>query len=145
MPTYEYECKEHGIIEIFQLMTAEKLKKCPKCGKAIKRLISKGAGLILKGSGFYQNDYKRHKSSVINRPKKKSVKEGYGQWSPEAQAQMGKVDKGNREDFKKEKMVQELSEDGFNEAAISGMTKESESSVKTMIKNKGNIHLDGKY
>ena len=66
-------------------------------------------------------------------------------WSRKASKQYNGVHRENKEEFRKEKMVQELSTQGFNEAAISGMTTLSESSVKTMIKSKGNIHLDGNY
>jgi putative FmdB family regulatory protein len=57
MPTYEYECKKcsHNF-EAFQAMSDEPLKKCPKCGKELRRLIFGGAGVIFKGSGFYVND-----------------------------------------------------------------------------------------
>ena len=59
MPTYEYKCEkcEH-LFEKFQNMTDEPVKKCPKCGAKVKRLIGAGAGIIFKGSGFYQTDYK---------------------------------------------------------------------------------------
>ena len=61
MPTYEYECQECGHkFELLQKMTAKPLKKCPECKKdAVKRLISAGVGVIFKGSGFYETDYKR--------------------------------------------------------------------------------------
>jgi len=40
-------------------MRDESLKKCPECAKdKLKRLISAGAGIIFKGSGFYQTDYR---------------------------------------------------------------------------------------
>ena len=40
-------------------MTAKALKTCPKCKKdALRRLIGGGSGIIFKGSGFYQTDYK---------------------------------------------------------------------------------------
>ena len=40
-------------------MTAEPTKKCPTCGKKkAKRLIGAGGGLIFKGTGFYQTDYR---------------------------------------------------------------------------------------
>jgi len=69
-----------------------------------------------------------------------------GQWSLSAQSQFRKVSKENREEFRKEKTVQELTKQGFNEAAISGMTTLPESSVKTLMKNTGkNIVLDGRY
>jgi len=60
MPTYEYLCKacEHKF-EQFQSITAEPLKKCPKCGKrSLQRLIGTGGGIIFKGSGFYETDYR---------------------------------------------------------------------------------------
>ena len=61
MPTYEYECSECGHrLEILQSITGKKLRKCPCCGKfKLNRLIGTGAGIIFKGSGFYETDYKR--------------------------------------------------------------------------------------
>jgi len=61
MPTYEYCCKSCGYeFEEFQSMSAEKLVICPKCAEpSLKRLMSGGAGLLFKGSGFYQTDYKK--------------------------------------------------------------------------------------
>lgn len=60
MPTYEYTCTACGhALEEFQAMSAKPLKKCPKCGKStLERGIGGGAGLIFKGSGFWQNDRK---------------------------------------------------------------------------------------
>lgn len=61
MPTYQYECEACGHeFEELQSMTAAKLTKCPKCGKnKLSRLIGSGAGMIFKGSGFYETDYKK--------------------------------------------------------------------------------------
>jgi putative FmdB family regulatory protein len=60
MPTYEYQCDACGHeFELFQSMTAPVKRKCPKCGKAkLQRLIGTGAGIIFKGGGFYQTDYR---------------------------------------------------------------------------------------
>jgi putative FmdB family regulatory protein len=60
MPTYEYKCDACGYeFERFQSITAAPVKRCPECGKAkVRRLISTGAGLIFKGSGFYITDYR---------------------------------------------------------------------------------------
>ena len=61
MPTYQYECGAcgHGF-EVLQSMLEKKLKKCPKCGKPkLHRLIGAGSGIIFKGTGFYETDYKR--------------------------------------------------------------------------------------
>ena len=61
MPTYDYACASCGhTFEEFQSMTSDPLKKCPKCKKnKLERLIGSGAGVIFKGSGFYETDYKR--------------------------------------------------------------------------------------
>ena len=40
-------------------MSEEPLKRCPKCGKKVRRLIGGGLGIIFKGSGFYVTDNKR--------------------------------------------------------------------------------------
>lgn len=60
MPTYEYECATCGHrFEKYQSMTEKAIKKCPRCGKAkAERLISGGAGVLFKGNGFYQTDYR---------------------------------------------------------------------------------------
>jgi putative FmdB family regulatory protein len=59
MPTYEYECLSCGHrFEKFQTITAPPVKRCPKCGKVVKRLLGTGAGLLFKGSGFYTTDYR---------------------------------------------------------------------------------------
>ena len=70
MPTYEYECGACGHrFEKYQSMTEKAIKKCPACGKAkAQRMISGGAGVLFKGSGFYQTDYrsKGYKESAKN-------------------------------------------------------------------------------
>ncbi len=58
MPTYEYECKKCGHFELFQSIKDEKLKRCPTCKGAVKRLMGSGSGIIFKGTGFYQTDYR---------------------------------------------------------------------------------------
>jgi putative FmdB family regulatory protein len=57
MPTYEYRCPNGHAFEKFQKMTDKARTKCPTCGKPAERLISGGAGLVFKGSGFYITDY----------------------------------------------------------------------------------------
>jgi putative FmdB family regulatory protein len=59
MPTYEYECKKCAHkFEIFQQITEKPLEKCSLCQGPLQRLISAGAGIIFKGSGFYATDYR---------------------------------------------------------------------------------------
>jgi len=61
IPTYQYQCSDCGHeFEKLQSMSAGTLRKCPECKKLkLKRLIGSGSGIIFKGSGFYETDYKR--------------------------------------------------------------------------------------
>ncbi len=60
MPTYDYVCDACGVkYEKFQNMSADPDTECPECGGKVRRLIGSGAGLIFKGSGFYETDYKK--------------------------------------------------------------------------------------
>lgn len=75
MPTYEYECLScKDKFEKFQNMTEEPLKVCPSCGGKLRRLIGTGAGIIFKGRGFYQTDYKRQGSGDEGKKDKKESK-----------------------------------------------------------------------
>ncbi len=59
MPTYEYECSKcNNLFEVFQSMTDARIKKCPECGGKVNRLFGTGSGVIFKGSGFYETDYR---------------------------------------------------------------------------------------
>jgi putative FmdB family regulatory protein len=60
MPTYEYACSACGIVEAFQSMREDPLTVCPNCKKRkVHRLVSLSAGVIFKGSGFWETDYNR--------------------------------------------------------------------------------------
>ncbi len=74
MPTYDYSCDAcHHEFEVFEPITAQPQKKCPKCKKnKLRRLFGAGAGLIFKGSGFYQTDYRSDsykKAAEAEKPK----------------------------------------------------------------------------
>jgi putative FmdB family regulatory protein len=59
MPIYEYECEKcHTTFEIIQPISAKPLKKHEEngCNGKVQRLVS-ASGFILKGSGWYVNDY----------------------------------------------------------------------------------------
>jgi len=63
MPTYDYRCTEcNHEFEYFQSMTSPELEHCPKCNGKVQRLIGAGSGIIFKGSGFYETDYKKKTS-----------------------------------------------------------------------------------
>lgn len=59
MPTYEYACSEcHNEWEEEQSIKEDALKICPKCHReSAHRQISRGAGFILKGGGWYADLY----------------------------------------------------------------------------------------
>ena len=61
MPNYDYRCEtcEHTF-EVFQSMKDDKLTDCPQqgCPGPVKRLLGTGAGIIFKGGGFYETDYR---------------------------------------------------------------------------------------
>jgi len=60
MPTYTYECQKcHQTTDLFHAMSETPRVKCPACGSVrMKRLLGTGAGIIFKGSVFYETDYK---------------------------------------------------------------------------------------
>jgi len=67
MPTYQYHCDDCGHeFEEFQSMTEDPILVCPRCLGKPRRLISGGAGLLFKGSGFYATDYRsaRYKADM---------------------------------------------------------------------------------
>jgi len=58
MPTYEFRCPDgHEFEKFYRKITDAKELPCPVCGKPAIRLVSGGAGLLFKGSGFYLTDY----------------------------------------------------------------------------------------
>jgi putative FmdB family regulatory protein len=61
MPTYDYQCQACGHDwELYQSMKDSPVTHCPKCKKKkAKRLLGLGAGIIFKGTGFYETDYKK--------------------------------------------------------------------------------------
>ena len=67
MPFYEYECSSCGHHEeALQKIGDTPLKKCPKCGKnALKKLVSAPV-FRLKGSGWYETDFKGDKENKRN-------------------------------------------------------------------------------
>ena len=93
MPTYDYICEscKHRF-EWFQSITAKPLLICPKCGKRkVKRLIGAGAGVIFKGSGFYQTDYRSEGYKKAEEGEKKTTDKGAGKKDTETKTTETKV------------------------------------------------------
>ncbi len=81
MPTYDYRCTacEHQF-ELFHSMKDNPKRKCPECGKnALERLIGTGAGVIFKGSGFYETDYRSSSYKKGAEADSKSSEKGNGE------------------------------------------------------------------
>ena len=77
MPTYAYKCEncEHEF-DLFQSITAKPVRKCPECSRLkVRRLIGTGAGIIFRGAGFYETDY-RSESYKKGEEKAKKSRDG---------------------------------------------------------------------
>ncbi len=87
MPTYDYRCEACGHeLELFQSISESPRRKCPACGKQrLRRVIGAGAGIIFKGSGFYQTDY-RSDSYRKGQEAEKKPAEGAGEKPAEGAA-----------------------------------------------------------
>ena len=94
MPTYEYICQGCGCeFEQFQSITAKPVRSCPKCGKRkVKRLIGTGAGIIFKGSGFYQTDYRSESYKKAAESEKKGTEKDTTKKDSKAEAKESKSD-----------------------------------------------------
>lgn len=83
MPTYEFRCPLGHEFEKFyrSIGTAEAQTACPECGQLAERMMSAGAGLLFKGSGFYLTDYGKdaHKKKAPGETKSEGTK---GESSP---------------------------------------------------------------
>jgi putative FmdB family regulatory protein len=72
MPIYEYQCNQcNEVFEIFHKIDEDCKVTCPKCLRPAKKLIS-ATSFVLKGSGFYVNDY----PSTSRKEGTKTEKEG---------------------------------------------------------------------
>ena len=76
MPTYQYKCENCGYeFEEFQKMSDAAIEICPKCKGKTRRIISGGAGFLLKGSGFYSTDHRSesYKKDAANDAPSKAI------------------------------------------------------------------------
>ena len=70
MPIYEYRCGACGYEdEVMQKMSDAPLTVCPQCGSTNYTKLVSAAGFRLKGSGWYETDFK-------NPPKKEKKDTG---------------------------------------------------------------------
>ncbi len=81
MPTYEYQCtKCERVFEVFHSITAKPKRRIPtdcrqcKNSAPVRRLIGSGSGVIFKGSGFYQTDYRSEGYKKAEKAEKEAAK-----------------------------------------------------------------------
>jgi putative FmdB family regulatory protein len=78
MPIYEYQCEACGhSLEALQELSDPLLKKCPDCGKPKLRRLLSAPMFLLKGSGWYETDFKSDKEikrNLADRPDKDESK-----------------------------------------------------------------------
>ncbi len=66
MPIYEYECDACGHrIEALQKVSDAPLTQCPECSKPALRKLVSAAGFRLRGSGWYETDFKSGKKRNV--------------------------------------------------------------------------------
>ena len=82
MPTYDYRCPNGHDFEHFFRKISDAVGElaCPVCGATAERRMSRGAGLVFKGSGFYLTDYGKnaHRTSGPSSPSSDSKSESKG-------------------------------------------------------------------
>ncbi len=83
MPTYEYECTKCGTTtEVFHSITDKPRRKLKKsdnpqcdCNAPVVRKVGTGAGIIFKGSGFYETDYRSENYKKSAKAEKEAASE----------------------------------------------------------------------
>ena len=77
MPIYEYQCADCGhAFDALQKMSDSPLKDCPDCGESALRKLLSAPNFRLKGSGWYETDFKdKNKRNLAGDAGKESSKE----------------------------------------------------------------------
>lgn len=84
VPTYEYKCDDCGVtFEVRQRISEPSLTRCQRCGGPVRRVLS-AAPFILKGTGFYVNDYPSEARKQALTAEKKGGSDGSASSSPPA-------------------------------------------------------------
>ena len=109
MPTYEYECTQCGkVLEEFQSMSAKPKRflatDCKQCNNRapVRRMIGTGAGVIFKGSGFYQTDYRSESYKKGEKAAKEAAKPADGKDAKTDSAKKPKSDTKTKKPKKSE-------------------------------------------
>ncbi len=70
MPIYEYQCNacEHTF-DLIQKIADKPVKKCPECGKNKAQKLVSAPSFQLKGTGWYETDFKNKPEKTKSEPK----------------------------------------------------------------------------
>jgi predicted nucleic acid-binding Zn ribbon protein len=93
------------VTEVFQPITDKPRRKLKKdddpqcdCNAGVQRLIGRGGGIIFKGSGFYETDYRSDsykKDAEADKPKTESKDDGKKKEKKSKPKKKAKSNKGN--------------------------------------------------
>ena len=93
MPIYEYECQSCGhLLDALQKISDPPLTHCPSCGEAgLKKLVS-APRFRLKGSGWYETDFKdKNRRNIASRDSEKPEKKEKKETKDKAEAKPAKA------------------------------------------------------
>lgn len=107
MPFYEYECPHCGYDEeVLQKINDKPLTKCPSCGKkGLKKLMSAPV-FRLKGSGWYETDFKgdqEKKRNLAGADKEEPKADTKAEPAAETKSETASTDSAKSEPAKAEK------------------------------------------
>ena len=134
MPIYEYQCAECSYrFEALQKMSDAVLRECPRCkSMALKKLVSVAA-FRLKGSGWYETDFKNEDKRNLVEEKTNSEKETNNKNEDKVANAPNQSDK---EDVKKTQDKKNEGSDGKKNNANKKSSKESENKETSPSKKK---------
>jgi putative FmdB family regulatory protein len=137
MPIYEYECSScRYYLEVMQKIADAPLKKCPSCGRnALKKLVSAPA-FRLKGSGWYETDFKSDQERKRNLVAAESKAEAPASGDAAAKSEPSAKDKGSESPVPK--AAAEASDKGARPAAgrRAGASARSAANTRPPLKKK---------
>jgi putative FmdB family regulatory protein len=138
MPTYEFRCPIGHEFEKFyrSIGKAEAEVACPECGQIAERMMSAGAGLVFKGSGFYLTDYGKNAHLKKNPADAKSEGGGDGAKADGAKGEGAKGDGARSEGSKPESGSGGGAGGGESSSASGGSKSEGKAESKADAKPK---------
>jgi putative FmdB family regulatory protein len=88
MPTYTYGCKACGHeFDVFHGISATPKIKCESCSSAkVERHLGTGGGIIFKGSGFYETDFKGKRGGKASETKAETKTEAKAESSTKTES-----------------------------------------------------------